>query len=185
MVWRIPKFGLTIGGTDAQRAPERDLPPCAPSSHQYVDTHQPPVPMESLAEHELHEANQYLVRFEEARRVYVIFGGGSLVCTAALPLLLFVFWLIGTESIFRGAIAGVAMLGIGYSATIGWHLRTNSHFRQIRSRCLKLQRAGYFVYKKPIFLRNELGASTDGPKPDVKLLDFEHMTPWDLYYQMV
>ncbi len=141
--------------------------------------------MESLAEQELREANQYLVRFEDARRVYVLFFGGSLVSTAALPLLLLVYWLMGTESIFRGAIAGIAMLGIGFSTAVGWHLRSNSLFKQIQSRCLKLQQAGYFVYKKPIFLRNELGASAESPKPDVKILDFEHMTPWDLHYQMV
>ena len=141
--------------------------------------------MESLAEQELREANQYLVRFEDARSVYVLFFGGSLVSTAALPLLLLVYWLIGTESLFRGAIAGIAVLGIGFSAAVGWHLRTNSHFKQIQSRCLKLQQAGYFVYKKPISFRNELGASTDAPRTDVKLLDFEHLTPWDLHYQMI
>lgn len=146
---------------------------------------QTPSPMESPAEQALREANQYLVRFEDARRVYVLFFGGSLVSTAALPFLLLVYWLVGTESIFRGAIAGIAILGIGFCAAFGWHLRSNSLFKKIQSRCLKLQQAGYFVYKKPIFLRNELGASTDVLRRDVKLFDFEHLTPRDLHQQMI
>ena len=141
--------------------------------------------MESLAKLELREANEYFVRYREAHRLYVLFMGGSSISTAALPVLLLVHWLLGYGSIVRGAIAGVSMLFVGFSISVWWWLRVNGHFKQIQSRCLKLQRAGYFVYRRPNFLRNELGVCSEMPSSDLKILDFEHLTSWNLDYEMI
>ena len=141
--------------------------------------------MESLAEQELREANGYLVLFEKAHHLYTLFMGGSLISAAALPLLLLVHWVLGYESITRSAIAGTTVVGAGFALGFWWRLRSMTLFKHIQSRCLKLQRAGFFIFKKPVFLRNVIGAATEAPNEDLQILDFERLTAWELHYQMI
>lgn len=141
--------------------------------------------MDLLAEQELQEANHYLVRFEKAHHLFTLFMGGSLVSVAALPVLLLVNWLLGLESLFKGAVAGFSVVGVSVVLGLWWGLQSRSLFKQVQSHCLKLQRAGFFIYKKPVFLRNVLGAARESPNSGLQILDFERLTPWDLHYQMI
>lgn len=141
--------------------------------------------MEPLVEQELQEINGYLSRFEDAHRTYVFFIGGALVCTGGLPILVFAHWLIGSGSIGGAVLMGAAFVAGLFAIGVGWRVRLHRMFREIKSRCLKLRRAGYVVYKKPDFLRNVIGATRDLSESDIEPLDFESIEPSELHYKMI
>ncbi len=141
--------------------------------------------MDTLIEEELREVNTVFSRYENAHRNCALFMGGSLVSSAALPVLVLVCWLLGSTSILRGALVGGACLLIGFALAFWWRFRRGRLFSEIQVRCLKLQRAGYAVFKKPVFLHNEISATTEALASDREGLDFAKLNADELHYRMI
>jgi hypothetical protein len=141
---------------------------------------------QSLLDQELSEANTFLAQFEKAQSYVSLFMGGSFLNAIAVPLRILFNWLTGSGPLLKMIIAGVSVVILGGSIGFWWLSKQNRLFREIKSRCLKLQRAGYIVYKKPVFLGNTLAASISAPdSEDIRVLDFEHITPSELHDVMI
>lgn len=141
--------------------------------------------MDTLAKQELAEANAYLAEFNRAHQAYQFFMGYSLVCAAALPVLVLVNWLLETSALLRGSLLGLGFVVFWFAICFYWRSRAHKAFRSMRSRCLKLQNAGYSLYKKSEAFRKILDIEPDATRPDREVLDFERIDPWKLYDKMI
>ena len=138
---------------------------------------------QSLCEQELLEANTWLLRFLHLENTYSLLLGGLLACGCiGLPLLAFQIWLTGSGSLSRLPLIAVILVLAGTLIFIIRRVHLKNTFNQIKSRVLKLQRAGFVVYKKPVFLNDILGASAEGLPNDASPINFEALSPDELRY---
>lgn len=139
--------------------------------------------IQPLSEQELIEANTWLLRFLRLEHNYMMLLGVLLICgPISLSVLAIQMWRTGEGSSFRLALATIALVVVGVAAVILRQAHLKRVFGEIQARALKLQRAGFVLYKKPVFLKNILGASEGGLPKDVSSIDFETLSPNELHH---
>ena len=131
--------------------------------------------VDSLLEQELKEINWLLSRFHKSHSIWIVLFGGSSASAVALPVILFVHWLGNSGSIVEGAVLGGSFITLGLIIGFWWRFHRENLFKEIRDRCLKLQRAGYKVYKKSVFLTDQLDATLEPVGDNVSVMDFSNI----------
>jgi hypothetical protein len=130
----------------------------------------------TLLDQELAEIDYLLRRFQDAHQACVLGLAGTVVSAAALPVTLFALWLFGLGPILEPALLCIALLfcGLAFGLLAMW--RRHFLFESIKSRCGKLQAAGFVVYKKRDFFRWCLAAAAGVPEQG-QPLDIERLDP--------
>lgn len=114
--------------------------------------------MEPLADQELSAANVQLARHLDAASSASLFLGMSVLFVIAVPVVVVFLQFIGSQAAHETAVTG-GLLAIAWFAYGTWlHMRARNAFTQLRSSCLKLQRAGFSLHMKYEFLRHVLVA---------------------------
>ena len=136
--------------------------------------------METLAHQELSAVNVQLTRHLDAASKANLFLGMSILFVVAVPAIVVFLQFIGSPAAHETAVTGGLLAITWFAYGIWLHMRARSAFTQLRSSCLKLQRAGYVLYMKHEFLRHVLVAKPSTEATGVRTLDFENITPRQL-----
>jgi hypothetical protein len=104
----------------------------------------------------------------------------SVLFVIAVPVIALFLQFIGSQAAHETAVTG-GLLAIPWFAYGTWlHMRARNAFSQLRSSCLKLQRADFSLHMKYELLRHVLVAKPSTEAAGVKTLDFENITPRQL-----
>lgn len=126
-----------------------------------------------LLELELEVVNEQLALFKKAvSRNALMLGLSVTTCLLATPLLALQAWLTNSGSPLSTLAIGLVTAGTLFAIAYSSAIRRDRSFREIKLRALKLQRAGYVLYKKQILLDSILAASDNGPPDGSDAFDF-------------
>jgi hypothetical protein len=136
--------------------------------------------MEPLADQELSAANVQLARHLDAASKASLFLGMSVLFVIAVPAVFVFLQSIGSHAARETAVTGglLAIASVAYGMWL--HMRARSAFSQLRSSCLKLQRAGFVLHMKFEFLHHVLVADPSTEATSGRTLDFETISPRQL-----
>jgi len=136
---------------------------------------------QALVDQALSEINANLIGFRRAFQVESLWMGGLTISVAlGIPALGLQAWLLGTGSPLRAVLAGVVLAVVGFTVSFGWRVKRNRLFNATRTAALRLQRAGFQLYKKEKFL-NSIVEATRGPLQDgMEIIDFTTVSAYEL-----
>lgn len=140
--------------------------------------------MESLQEQELKEVNVLLPLFKRAHDTYVLFAGGSMTATFGLPVILGINWLMEGWIPVAGVMTLISLLFVAYFLALFWKMKREKYFSSIKSRCIKLQKAGLVVYMEGNFISRRVTASVNAPDDESDVVKFEQISEMGLYHKL-
>ena len=157
MIWQI-NFGATIIWIVKQMVSPQKICTNRAMTHPLVAA-------------EIHAANTHLADLVSLSMPHNILFGGALVCgILGIPLLTLWAWLEDHPPI-QAVVFGVAFVGICLLGSKIIEFRMRAAFKRLRTCALKLEYAGYVVFKRPVFFGVALDAtSTESELPDNAIL---------------